>query len=93
MEGAFFYILYHKSYPLTHLSHSRESPRVLEIVCTHRMSVSTHSFGQESERYRRFVQKADVCPYKFEKNSRFFLESEDNRRIFALAKTGCASAI
>jgi hypothetical protein len=46
----------------------------------------THSFGQKSRRFRRFVQKLGVCPYKFEKNSGFFLESENKRRIFAISK-------
>ena len=51
------------------------------------------NFGLLFGLFLRFVQRLFVCPHKLEKNLSFFLESAENRHIFALAKTGCASAI
>ena len=50
-------------------------------------------YRQEYDGFPRFVQDSGVCPYKLEKNLGYFLESNENHRNFALAKTGCASAI
>ena len=36
--------------------------------------------GQLFGFFPRFVHKWGICPYKFEKNPGFFLESEENRR-------------
>ncbi len=44
------------------------------------------TLGQHFGLFPLFVRKWGVCPYKLEKNSRFFLESEENRRNFALSK-------
>ena len=41
--------------------------------------------GQLFGFFPRFVHKWGICPYKFEKNPGFFLESEENRRNFALS--------
>ena len=41
--------------------------------------------GQLFGFFPRFVHKWGICPYKFEKNPGFFLESKENRRNFALS--------
>ena len=43
-----------------------------------------NEIGQLFGLFPRFVRRCGVCPYKLEKNLRFFLESEENRRNFAL---------
>ena len=42
--------------------------------------------GQLFGLFPRFVQRCGVRPYKLEKNLRFFLESAEKHRNFALSK-------
>ena len=44
------------------------------------------NFGQLFGLIPRFVQRSFVCPHKLEKIPRNFLESAENRHIFALSK-------